>query len=70
MDCGARIYGLKTVCDNCWKKNHTAVVKDCVIEDAPGRCWQYYTGICEECLDTAAKLDWEGWKRIRYVSED
>jgi hypothetical protein len=47
-----------------------AIVDDCLVEDAPGRCWQYFAGTCEKCLDIAAKKDWEGWRRVKYVSKD
>lgn len=65
--CKKDFYGELDICDECYTKENTMTVENCVIENAPGRCPEYIKGKCEKCLKITAALDWEGWRRIKYV---
>lgn len=65
--CGKSFYGYSEICEECDIKENTMTVENCVIENAPGRCEEYIKGKCEKCLKVTAALDWEGWRRIKYV---
>lgn len=65
--CGKEFYGESDLCDECYTEENTMTVGNCVIENVPGRCLEYLRGECEKCLEVTAMLDWEGWRRIKYV---
>lgn len=58
--CG-QLYTTKT-CENCTTRK--AEIDGCQIEEAQGRCQEYYDGICEMCLNYCAQEDWKGWRKI------
>lgn len=68
--CEKIIYGTEDCCEECWEHYNKTIVGCCLVENAEGRCPEYYKGICEKCLDVAAGLDWSGWKRVKYVNKD
>jgi len=52
------------ICPTC-KDHKTMIVGNCLIEEAEGRCQEYYEGKCRECLWPTAMANWIGWRRIK-----
>jgi len=63
--CGASIVGEGELCADCWVAKNQLWMGECLIQNSPGRCPEYFTGECEKCLGITAEKDWNGWRRIR-----
>jgi ribosomal protein L37E len=69
--CGKQFYGKdEYYCEDCWIEENRVIVGNCLIENCEGRCQEYLEGKCNLCLNITSDLDWEGWKRVKYVCKN
>jgi hypothetical protein len=64
--CGKIFFGEEKLCDECHFKRNYVKVGRCILENAEGRCKDFFK--CKNydfCLEEASKRNWEGWRRCQ-----